>query len=163
MTTVYTTDDQLIYAGPVEIDPDGPLPPHSTLTAPPATTGNQVALLDGGGWVVLAARPPVPVVPQPSQFDLDQARYKKRAAVKDELLAWMAADNMSRVRAGTWTVQDLTSLLADPAVSAANQFMSTLSFELAAQAIASASTPLLTPAIRADWIARLQAHFYLEG
>lgn len=75
----------------------------------------------------------------------------------------MAADNMSRVRNGTWTVPDLTALLADPAVAAANQFMSTLSFELAAQAIASASTPLLTPEIRADWIARLQTHFYLEG
>lgn len=103
--------------------------------------------------------PPAP--PGPSQFDLDKARYEKRAAVKDELLAWMAADNMSRVRAGVWTVQDLTALLADPAVAAANQFMSTLSFELAAQAIAQASTPLLTPDIRSDWISRLQSHFYL--
>lgn len=76
MTTVYTTDDQLIYAGPVEIDPDGPLPPHSTLTAPPATTGNQVALLDGGGWVVLAARPPVPspAVRVPASVTMRQAR-----------------------------------------------------------------------------------------
>ena len=105
--------------------------------------------------------PPAP--PEPSQFDRDKSRYEKRAAVKDQLLAWMAADNMSRVRSGAWTVQDLTALLADPAVAAANQFMSTLSFELAAQAIASASTPLLTPAIRADWVARLQAHFYMEG
>lgn len=104
--------------------------------------------------------PPSPP-PGPSQFDLDKARYEKRAAVKDELLAWMAADNMSRVRSGVWTVQDLTALLADPAVAAANQFMSTLSFELAAQAIAQASTPLLTPAIRSDWISRLQSHFYL--
>ena len=70
---------------------------------------------------------------------------------------------MSRVRNGTWTVADLTALLADPAVAAANQFMSTLSYELAAQAIATASTPLLTPEIRTDWIARLQAHVYLEG
>lgn len=99
----------------------------------------------------------------PSQFEKDQSRYTKRAAVKDELIAYMAADNMSRVRAGTWTVADLTSLVADPAVATANQFMSTLSFELAAQAIASASTPLLTPAIRADWIARLEAAFFTEG
>lgn len=101
--------------------------------------------------------------PQPTQFDRDQARYEKRAAVKDQLLAYMAADNMSRVRSGEWTVADLTSLLADPVVATANQFMSTLSFELAAQAIASASTPLLTPAIRADWIARLEAAFFTEG
>lgn len=100
--------------------------------------------------------------PQPTQFDRYQARYAKRAAVKDQLLAYMAADNMSRVRAGEWTVADLTSLLADPAVATANQCMSTLSFELAAKAIASASTPLLTPAIRADWIARLEAAFFTE-
>lgn len=100
--------------------------------------------------------------PQPTQFDRDQARYAKRAAVKDQLLAYMAADNMSRVRSGEWTVADLTSLLADPVVATANQFMSTLSFELAAQSIASASTPLLTPAIRADWIARLEAAFFTE-
>ena len=97
------------------------------------------------------------------RFAKDQARYTKRAAAKDSLLAYMAADNMSRVRSGAWTVQDLTALLADPAVAAANQFMSTLSFELAVKAIASASTPLPTPAIRTDWVARLQAHFYLEG
>ena len=101
--------------------------------------------------------------PGPSQFDRDETRYTKRAAVKDALLAYMAADNMGRVRSGTWTVADLTALLADPAVATANACMGTLSFELAAQAIASASTPLLTPEIRANWIAKLQAHFYLEG
>lgn len=76
MTTVYTTDDQMIYAGAVEIDPEGPLPPHSTLTAPPATTGSQVAQLDGSGWVVLAARPPVPtpVVRVPASVTMRQAR-----------------------------------------------------------------------------------------
>lgn len=104
---------------------------------------------------------PAQPAPEPSQFERDEARCRKRAAVKDALLAYMAADNMSRVRSGTWTVADLTSLLADPAVSAANQFMSTLSFELAAQAIAGAATPLLTPEIRADWTARLAEHFYL--
>lgn len=101
--------------------------------------------------------------PTPSQFDLDKARYEKRAAVKNDLIAYMAADNMSRVRSGVWTVPQLMSLMDDPAVSAANAYMSTLSFELAAQAIESAATPLLTPEIRADWVARLQAHFYLEG
>ena len=76
MTTVYTTDDQMIYAGAVEIDPEGPLPPHSTLTALPATTGSQVAQLDGSGWVVLAARPPVPtpVVRVPASVTMRQAR-----------------------------------------------------------------------------------------
>lgn len=162
MINYYTIDEQQIYTGVVQIDPYAPLPPGTT-TPPPDTTGDEVAQWTGMDWVVLDSYPQAPSQPGPSQLDRDKARYEKRAAVKDELLAWMAADNMSRVRSGAWTVQNLTALLADPAVAAANQFMSTLSFELAAQAIASASTSLLTPAIRADWIARLQAHFYLEG
>lgn len=141
MIDYYTIDAQNIYIGAVQIDPYAPLPP-GTITPPPDTTGDEVAQWTGVDWVVLPERPPAPA---PSQFERDEARYKKRAAVKDELLAYMAADNMSRVRSGTWTVADLTALLADPAVAAANACMGTLSFELAAQAIASASTPLLTP------------------
>ena len=98
-----------------------------------------------------------------TQFEKDQSRYQKRAAVKDELMAYMAADNMSRVRSGAWTVPDLTALLADPAVVAANALMGTLSFELAAQQIGAATTPLLTPEIKSDWVSRLEAHYYLEG
>lgn len=98
-----------------------------------------------------------------TQFERDQSRYKKRAAVKDEMLAYMAADNMKRVRNGDWTVEDLTTLLSDPAVAAANTFMSTLSFELAASSIQSATTPLLTTQIKTDWVGRLQSHYYLEG
>ena len=106
--------------------------------------------------------PPAPP-PEPSQFHKDESRYKKRAAIKDELIAYMAADNMSRVRSGAWSVADLTTLLDDPHVIAANALMGTLSFELAAAQIQAATTPLLTPEIKADWTSRLQAHFYLEG
>lgn len=97
-----------------------------------------------------------------SQFELDQSRYQKRAAVKDQLLAYMAADNIGRVRSGVWSVVDLTLLLDDPAVVAANSLMGTLSFELAAVQINAATTPLLTPEIKADWTSRLEAHYYLE-
>lgn len=99
--------------------------------------------------------------PEPIQLELDQRRYQKRAAVQSELIAWMAADNMSRVRSGVWTVADLTSLMSDPALTAANAYMSTLSYELAAQAIQAATTPLLTPEIKSAWVAKLQEHFYL--
>lgn len=103
-----------------------------------------------------------PPQPTPTQFELDQRRYKRRAEVQTELIAWMAADNMSRVRSGVWTVADLTSLMSDPAVTAAGDYMGKLSYELAAQAIQAATTPLLTPAIKSAWISKLQAHFYLE-
>ena len=113
-------------------------------------------------WLAEGNTPePAPVEPTPTQFDLDQRRYQKRAAVQAELIAWMAADNMSRVRAGVWTVADLTSLMSDPAVTAAQAYMSTLSYELAAQAIQAATTPLLTPEIKSTWISKLTEHFYL--
>lgn len=113
MTTVYTTDDQLIYAGAVEIDPDGPLPPHSTLTAPPAVTGNQVALLDGSGWVVLASRPvrPPTVAPVPPSVTRRQGQLALRAVGKlDAAEAAIAAivdpderrDAQIEYEAGTW-------------------------------------------------------------
>lgn len=98
-----------------------------------------------------------------TQFEKDQSRYTKRAAVKDNLMAYMAADNMSRVRSGVWSVADLTTLLDDPHVIAANALMGTLSFELSAAQIQAAATPLLTPEIKSDWVSRLEAHFYLEG
>lgn len=110
------------------------------------------------GANILPAEP----TPEPSQFKRDQSRYEKRAAVKDSLIAFMAADNMSRVRSAAWSVADLTGLMADPAVAAANAYMSTLSFELAAQSILAATSPLLTPEIKAVWVGKLQEHFYLE-
>ena len=73
----------------------------------------------------------------------------------------MAADNMSRVRAGVWTVVDLTDLMAGPDVKAVLEMLGTLSFELAAEALAAADHPLLTPTIKAGWVAKLQAHLYL--
>ena len=113
------------------------------------------------GWVASYV-PPEPA-PAPSQFEKDQARYQKRAAVKDQLMAYMAADNMGRVRSGVWTVADLTSLMGDPQLAAATNYMSTLSFELAAQVISQAQNALLTQEIRDNWVSRLQEHFYLEG
>ncbi len=95
------------------------------------------------------------------RFEADKTRYTKRALVKDELIAYMTADNMSRVRDGVWSVPDLTGLLDDPAIVAANTFMSTLSYELAANAIMGATSPLMTTEIKMDWVGKLQSHFYL--
>ena len=105
---------------------------------------------------------PAPVREPPTQFELEQLKYKRRAEVHSDLVAWMAADNMSRIHSGEWTVPDLTSLMSDPAVQAAQAYMSVFSYELAAQALQQAATPLLTPEIKAEWIAKLTEHFYLE-
>ena len=94
------------------------------------------------------------------QFDRDQTRYQRRAAVKDELIAWMAADNMSRVRSGVWSVAELQALLVD-LLAPVNGMMQTLSYEQAAQAIATAGNPLMTAEIKAAWVGKLTEHFYL--
>ena len=113
-------------------------------------------------WVAQGNTPEAaPAAPVPTQRELDELRYAKRAQAKDRLIAYMAADNMSRVRAGTWTVQDLTGLLEDPALGKASALIDKLSFELAAQELAASTHPLMTPEIKAAWVARLQEHFYL--
>lgn len=93
-----------------------------------------------------------------SQFDLDLRCFQQRAMVKDELLAWMAADNMSRLRAGDWSKNDLIKLLDE--LADINAMMQTLSFELAAQAIESSTNRLMTPSIKSAWIAKLTDHLY---
>lgn len=139
-------------------------PARSVDAEPPSIPDGHRARWVGGAWVVAA--PPAPAEPDPvtppTQFELDQLRYRRRAAVQADLMSRMAADNMSRVRAGTWTVPQLTALMDDPAVKAAQTHMATLSYELAAQSLGDATTPLLTPEIKAEWIAQLTAHFYLD-
>ena len=103
----------------------------------------------------------VPADPTPTQHDLDYRRYRRRAEARDSLLAEMAADNMARVRAGVWTVADLQSLMADPLTKVVVELINTLSFEMAAAALTAAPGTLLTPEIKAGWIAKLQAHYYL--
>lgn len=138
---------------------DGAKVPITTSAQHPNTNPDYLAYL---AWLEAGNTPePVPPPTADEQRILDQNRYKLRAEAKDGLLAYMAADNMSRVRAGVWTVSDLTGLMADPAVQLAQAYMATLSFELVAEAIQGATTPLLTPEIKADWIAKLQAKFFL--
>jgi len=142
------------------------MPARAVDVAAPEVTGGYRAKWNGSSFDLVPPPPtpepePEPEPEPPTQFELDQRRYQKRAAVQSELIAWMAADNMSRVRSGEWTVAQLTSLMTDPAIFAAQQYMQTLSYELAAQSIAQASHELMTPEIKAAWVAKLQENFYL--
>ena len=65
MIDYHQTDPQGIYTQTVQIDPMAPLPGAGTLTAPPETTGTQVAQLRGDAWMVLPERPPLPEPPPP--------------------------------------------------------------------------------------------------
>ena len=62
----YQTDRQDIYTQTVQIDPMAPLPGAGTLTAPPETTGTEVAQWRGDAWLILPERPPLPEPPPPS-------------------------------------------------------------------------------------------------
>ena len=63
MITLYLVGEQGIYTTSVDTDPMGPVPRNSTLAAPPALTGTQVARWGGAAWEVLAERPPAPIAP----------------------------------------------------------------------------------------------------
>lgn len=116
--------------------------------------------LTTGEIIELPDLPQEPVTP-PTQHELDRSRYLRRAAVRDTLLADMAADNMARVRAGTWTVGDLQALMADPQTKVVIDLINALSFEMAIAALNASPNALLTPEIKAGWVAKLQSHLYL--
>ncbi len=98
--------------------------------------------------------------PTQTQKQKDYQKYLKRASVRDQIVAEMAAENMERVRAGTWTVTDLINLTQDTELKAVLSDLSTLSFELAQSKLLAATNPLLTTDIKNGWLAKLQAHLY---
>lgn len=104
---------------------------------------------------------PAPTPPAKTQSELDYDRYIKRAQAKDKILAEFASENMSRIRAGTWTVPDLIALTQDVQLNLLLANINTLSFELAISSVQGITNPLITPEIKASWIAKLQAHLYL--
>jgi len=112
------------------------------------------AWVNAGGVITPADQVP--------QFDADIARYSKRARAKDQILAEFAAENMARVRAGTWTVTQLISLTQDAGLKGLLDNVNTLSFEIAASIVPGLTNSLLTAPIKAGWVAKLQSHFYNE-
>lgn len=95
-----------------------------------------------------------------SQQEKDLEKYKKRAAVKDAIMAEMASENMARVRAGIWTVAELISLTQDEGLKGVLDDMMTLSFELAQAKVMALTNPLITSEIKAGWVSKLQANLF---
>lgn len=96
-----------------------------------------------------------------SQEDLDNARYVKRAAARDQIIAEIASNNLARIRSGLWTVDQLVGLTQDTDFQAAMRDILSLSFELAIQKISGMTNPLVTSDIKLSVISKLQAHLYL--
>ena len=61
MVTLHLWDALGVFASSADFHPMGPVPRNSTLAAPPALTGTQVARWTGANWEVLAERPPAPI------------------------------------------------------------------------------------------------------
>jgi hypothetical protein len=137
---------------------------HSVLHLPSGTTIPLPAGESFGfayeAWLAAGNTPePAPAPPVPTQQDLDRNRLLKRAQVRDALFAEMGSENLGRVRAGVWTSDDLDDLI--DSLDHVLKRVNSLSFERAMVALQAASHPLLTPEIKAGWIAKLQANLYL--
>lgn len=90
----------------------------------------------------------------------DKARYRERAKVKDELIVGICADNMERIRNGSWTVSQLVELTADPVFKNIQDDINGLSFELAQGKIMALTNPIITSEIKMEWVGRLQANLF---
>lgn len=92
--------------------------------------------------------------------DLDLIRYTKRAHAKTAILAELAANNMGRVRAGTWSVPQLISLTQDAELMTALADVNALSFELAMAKIQASTNELLTADIKVEWLGLLASNLF---
>jgi hypothetical protein len=99
--------------------------------------------------------------PTPQQRDL--IKYRKRAAVKDQIIAEMATENVDRLRRGVWTTPQLIALTQDAELKLVQDDINSLSFELAVMKLNSVSNPLITPDIKLGWIQKVMKHYYNEG
>lgn len=105
-------------------------------------------------------------IPNPTELSLkeiDYQKYLKRAVAKDKIIAQMATENMERVRSGVWTVQNLIDLTQDAELKRVLDDINTLSFELAQAKLIAVTNPIVTPEIKAAWLATLQANLFNNG
>lgn len=97
------------------------------------------------------------------QKQKDYQKYLRRSEAKDKIIAQMATENMERVRSGIWTVQNLIDLTQDAELKRVLDDINTLSFELAQAKLMAVTNPIVTPEIKAAWLATLQANLFNNG
>lgn len=100
---------------------------------------------------------PIPL----TQEERDRIRFMNRAATRDKIIANFATNNMSRVRAGVWTVDQLVSLTMDAELKLILDDISMLSYEIAYAKVDSITNPLITVEIKAEMKGQLLANFFL--
>lgn len=91
MITTYAIDEQDVFSGAVTHSLFSPAP-RGSQTAPPETTGTEVAQLQGDEWVVLPEYP-TPPLPVPTPEELRAQAKAARAAAVDAITVTTTAGN----------------------------------------------------------------------
>lgn len=97
---------------------------------------------------------------EPLQAEKDKIKYLKRANALNNIISDMAVDNVARVRAGTWTVDQLIGLTQDTMVKQIVSDLVSLSFEIAYSKVDSITLDYVTTDIKNAFKAKLAANFF---
>ena len=122
MITVYKVDAQGVFVAATEIDPMGPLPVPLTMTAPPATTGTEVAQWNGNEWDVLEERPAFTAPPEPVTLDVLSVD------------TWQIDADIADVATVTYTSNDTVHFVADGLLYSVEPVDSMATLEISADA-----------------------------
>ena len=95
----------------------------------------------------------------PTQLEIDKEKYLKRSRAINNMIAEMASENVSRVRSGLWTVNDLVGLTQDAQIKEILSDLMSLSFEIAYGKVDGVTNALITSDIKTLWKAKLAANF----
>lgn len=98
------------------------------------------------------------VIPPKTTLEVDTEKYLRRAQAKPLLMAEMAAMNIGRLKDGTWQKDQLIALMADTEIKLLVSHMETLSFKPAIDVANGLTNPMVTPEIKAAWVAKLEAY-----
>jgi muconolactone delta-isomerase len=130
--------------------------------------GNIVGQLEGpddmseARWAECLAPYAIAPAAAPTPKEKDYQRFLRRASVRNRIIAEMGAENVERVRNGTWSEIDLFSLTEDDELKHVLDDVNTLSYEMAIVKIAALTNPLITDSIKSEWTAKLQRFLYLD-
>lgn len=111
-------------------------------------------------WTVAESYPPTPLPepPEPTQAELDKARFERRAIAHAQLSAEFGAWNLGRVRSGEFTGQQIDDWLMEPEIRGILDRLRLYSFERAiAQIQALPIEGCTTQAFKNEWVPKLQA------
>jgi hypothetical protein len=113
-----------------------------------------------GAGQMLSIEDDAPTPPAKTPDELRLIKYAKRYEAVKTIMSEFATENVARLVSGTWSLEQLVSLMSDPQLQELLNFINTLSFEIAIGKVQAITNPLITQTIKDGWAAKLQSHFY---